>query len=98
MWRVINKINCLLIFGLITFSGQCDLQAADIGRIRTRVAFTSTGATQAPFHLASEADLFKKHGLEVEAIYAPGNFATRAVAAGEVDVIGGSGAFPIVAS
>ena len=48
--------------------------------------------------MAKETGLFKKHGLEVEAIYAPGNTATRVLVSGEVDVIGGSGAFPIVAS
>ena len=98
MQRIINKIDCLLIFGLITLFGPYHLQAADTGRIATRIAFTTTGAIQAPFFLAKETGLFKKHGLDVEAIYAPGNIAMRALAAGEVDVIGGSGAFPIVAS
>ena len=98
MRRLINKIDCLLIFGLITLSAPYNLQAADTGRIGARIAFTSTGATQALFYLARETGLFKKHGLDVEAIYAPGNIAMRALAAGEVDVIGGSGAFPIVAS
>jgi NitT/TauT family transport system substrate-binding protein len=98
MWRLIHKIDCVLIFGLITLSGPYYLQAADTGRIAARIAFTTTGATQAPFFLAKEAGLFKKHGLDVEAIYAPGNIAMRALASGQVDVIGGSGAFPIVAS
>jgi len=48
--------------------------------------------------LAKELGLFQKHGLDVETIYAPGNTAMRALVAGEVDVIGGSGAFPIVAT
>ncbi|MSP37735.1 MAG: hypothetical protein EXR70_04515 [Deltaproteobacteria bacterium] len=98
MQRLIDKIDCWLIFGLIAFSGPDYLQAADSGRIGARIAFTTTGAIQAPFYLAKETGLFKKHGLDVEAIYAPGNIAMRALAAGEVDVIGGSGAFPIVAS
>jgi ABC-type nitrate/sulfonate/bicarbonate transport system substrate-binding protein len=70
MRRVINKIHYLLIFGLITFAGPDYLQAADTGRIAARIAFTSTGAIQAPFYLARETGLFKKHGLDVEAIYA----------------------------
>ncbi len=48
--------------------------------------------------MAKELGLFQKHGLDVETIYAPGNTAMRALVAGEVDVIGGSGAFPIVAT
>jgi ABC-type nitrate/sulfonate/bicarbonate transport system substrate-binding protein len=83
---------------LIAFFAPFYLQAADTDRIGARIAFTTTGATQAPFYLAKELGLFKKYGLDVEAIYAPGNIAMRALVSGEVDVIGGSGAFPIVGS
>src|ERR1043166_5947000 len=97
MQRVLKEIIGLTILLSIFFATK-ELQSAESGRLNARIAFTTIGAPQAPFYLAKETGLFKKHGLEVEAIYAPGNTAMRALVAGEVDVIGGSGAFPIVAS
>ena len=96
--RLRTNIISYLVFGLIIPSSAYDLQAAYTARIAAKIAFTTTGASQAPFYLAKELGLFQKHGLDVETIYAPGNTAMRALVAGEVDVIGGSGAFPIVAT
>ena len=79
--RLRTNIISYLVFGLIIPSSAYDLQAAYTARIAAKIAFTTTGASQAPFYLAKELGLFQKHGLDVETIYAPGNTAMRALVA-----------------
>jgi ABC-type nitrate/sulfonate/bicarbonate transport system substrate-binding protein len=91
-----NKIWLVSILVIVLLNGPSYLHGGDAGSIMTRIAITATGANQSPFFLGKEAGLFKKHGLDVEVIYAPGNIALRALAAREVDVISGAGAFAII--
>jgi NitT/TauT family transport system substrate-binding protein len=90
------KIWLTLILIALILHGPNYLHAAASGNIGMRIAMTGAGVAVIPFFLAKEAGLFKKHGLDVEVIYAPGNIALRALAAGEVDVISGAGAFAII--
>lgn len=70
----------------------CSLEFADAGAQprsgeRLRVVYSAIGSSQSPLWIAHEAGIFKKHGLDVELLYAAGGSrAAQVVLAGEAPV------------
>jgi NitT/TauT family transport system substrate-binding protein len=65
-------------------SGPAATSAADApAPIRLTVAYSTTSATNSMLQLAQDRGIFQRYGLEIEAVYAPGNAGPAAVISGQ---------------
>ena len=68
-----------------TVTGRADAQVRTAEKLR--VVYSAIGSSQSPLWVANEAGIFKKHGLDVELLYASGGSrAAQVILAGEAPV------------
>ncbi len=91
-----NKV-AILIVTMLALAAASSAQERKLERIR--IGGGSTSATQMAMWLAKEANLYEKHGLNVEAISIPGSsLALQAMLSGELPIIQLGGAASIQAN
>ena len=90
--RITATVFLLLLASLTVYSRA-------LAQDKLIMGFTGIGVGAEIHHLAKDAGLFKKHGLDVEIIYIPaGSTAIQAMISGEVSIAWGNEAAGVVAS
>jgi NitT/TauT family transport system substrate-binding protein len=91
-----SRIRTTLFF---IFLGSLTVYSRSLAQDKLIMGFTGIGVGAEIHHLAKDAGLFKKHGLDVEIIYIPaGSTAIQAMLSGEVSIAWGNEAAGVVAS
>ena len=87
------------VFGIVALAHLVLAGAAAQGQQKVRAAYIGVAGGQGPFWLAIDLGLFKKYGLDVEAVQIRGGaLATSALIADEVDLIVAQGFTSIVSA
>ena len=93
---VFSRITATIFFLLL---GSLTVHCRALAQDKLIMGFTGIGVGAEIHHLAKDAGLFKKHGLDVEIIYIPaGSTAIQAMLSGEVSIAWGNEAAGVVAS
>src|ERR1044071_9044131 len=91
-----SRITTTTLFLLL---GSLTVYSRALAQDKLIMGFTGIGVGAEIHHLAKDAGLFKKHGLDVEIIYIPaGSTAIQAMLSGEVSIAWGNEAAGVVAS